>query len=91
MCVGEDVGDGWRACGKARLEMAECDLGPSIMVSELRLSLLSNNGWAEGEEGMGLWSRLVVGGGTSAGRSTCVRVGDDDTIASVGGRLTRVC
>ena len=42
--VGEGVREGWRAYGRARLEMAERDLGALITVSELRLSLLSDGG-----------------------------------------------
>ena len=42
--VGNGVGDGWRACGRAWSEMSERELGALMAVSRLRLSLLSVGG-----------------------------------------------
>ena len=42
--VSDGVGDDWRACGRARSEMSDRELGASIAVSRLRLSLLSVGG-----------------------------------------------
>ena len=90
--VGEVLGDDtWRASGSGRRETADGERGPSMAVSKLRLSLLSESECTDCEESTGRNCRVGSGGSTSGGRVGRGGLSAACMVARVGSSVTRAC